>query len=899
MAKKKKDRKNNPFKPVDEQVMEKDTITIADVKQFITDSKKKRQDFLSIADASWQEIEKRDKKGRLYGGNDLSKIRKWSKFPLWWSCWKIRKAIVFARLPLPTLKDTQGDDPFGRTACVLGERFTRSILKTFEPFPEFDASVDDLLVTNFGWGRACYRKSECIEDEKVYLQMVQPEPEMQEPMVGPDGLAMEAEPLPPPPPIFLTPDGEEVDQSLMLEDEFGPYILTGQKVSIDNEEVYFESQLYSNYYADPDARRSSKRMREAYEYQYSYREFKEKFGQAALDKLVQGDIEEHKTGKPIITFEYWDKFLKEVRWFAENSEDFFQPQDIANIPALKEIDGKQVETVDNSDLYGLSNFFPCTDPLIINQSTKEFWPIPEFFQVQDILDDINSIVGRMILLTRAIRCRFLFDSSVTQLAQLAGETGEAGGLGVPNLAETLMNGNGDLSRLVAYFPVKEMIEGLKNMYDAFSQRLDMFYQVTGISDLIRGQTNPDSDKTFGERQMEGKFALNRMEEPQRKVQEWIKDNYQLLMEMGLKMFSDKSIDEYITPQTLDPEDRERYVAALELLKNNKRRRFRVDFETDSTIAINEQWKRQQAIETANVITKMQESVAKTAETMPELAESQLKIMDHVIGELTDGKLFRDEIQDSIREVIEKVKAPKEPEFNADEASARLEEQKFLFEQQKQIKQDQFQELQIQADQAIEIEKIKRDERLANLEAQLTQFKISVDAQTKQMATAAEAEKNRNELEKEYQEISANIIQFREQLEIDRGKLLVELRKVADKKEVDQMALMIDARVAESEKLLETARLQLEESTRKLDLQERWATELRLQKEDAAKEVHSKLDGLQKIMEVALMKKELDAPHESEKPKEEKKPEKPKKRRSKVKRDKNDNIVEIVHEDVDD
>lgn len=889
MAKKKKAPKSSPFDVLNEQVLNNDTLTIADVKQFIADARKKQEPFKNIADRSWREIEKRNKKGALYGGNDLDAARRWTKFPLWWSCWKIRQPLTFARLPIPVLKDTQGDDPFGRTACVLGERLTRGILKTFEAFPELSSSIDDFLITDFGFARAFYRKSECVEEERVRIQEIQQLPEM-----GPDGMPMQD--MQPMPPIFVTPDGAEVDQAQILEDEMGPYILSGQNVTVENEEVYLEAGLYSSLLVDPDVRKWNAVTRLAFEYHYSYREFIEKFGQEALKKLSITDIKEHRTGKPIVVFEYHDKFLKEVRWFAENSEDFFQPSEVANITAIKEVDGKQVESVDNSDLYGLSGFFPCTEPLLINSSTREFWPTPEYFQICDILDDIHNIVGRMFLLTKAIRVRFMFDSSIQALNSLIGETGEGGALGVPNLEKSLMNGKGSLSNLVAYFPVTEMIEGLTNMYNAFEQRLDMFYQITGLSDLIRGQTNPDSDKTFGERQMEGKFALNRQEPRQRKAQEWIKDNYQLMMEMALKMFSDKSLDEYITPQTLDQEDKDRYLPSLELLKNNKKRRFRVDFETDSTIATNEQWKRQQAIETANVITKMQESIAKTAQEMPELVESQLKLMEHVVGELTDGKLFFDEIKDSIQQVIDKVNQPKQPEFNKEQEQLKLDGARFQFDQQKQIKEDEFRQLEIQANQTIEIEKIKRDDRMANIESQLSLYKINADSQAKQMELSANIEESRANLEKEYQQLNAEITTTREELTIKKEALIVELRKIADQKDVDTFQAMLDARVVKFEEALATSQHELEKTKMMLDEKEKYATEQRLQSEHALAIHTAKLDTIHSLVDVALKHKELSAPIEQIpiKAVAPAVPSAPRNRKSKVVRDKNGDITEILH-----
>lgn len=833
-------------KALDQQVADNESITIAEVKQFITDCKKKQKDYLNVANRSWAEIKKRGKGGQLYGGNDLFK-RRATRFPLWWSCWKIRQPITLARLAIPVVKDTQGDDPIGRTACVIGERLTRGILKTFEALPEFSASNDDFLVTNFGWGRGFYRTCESVEDEKLRLQMVQqPAPE---PQIGPDGQRIEAPPMPP---IFLDPQGQQVSGDI-LEDDLGPYILTGQKVSIDHEEVYFEAGLYSNLLVDPDAIRWSKVNRLAFEYQYSYRDFKEKFGKNALQMIAQGDIEEHKSGKPIVVYEYWDKYLRECRYLAENSEDFFQPLDMAavndaDLKEVKEEPGeKERPDYDNSDIYGLSGFFPCTEPLIMNASTDEFWPTPEYFQVCDIIDDIHTIVRRMVLLTKAIRIRFLFDSSVKELQGLIQETEEAGAIGVPNLTQALMGEKGNLRALVAYFPVDEMITGLQNMYTAFEQRLNMFYQITGLSDLLRGQTS-DVEKTYGERQLEGKFALNRIEPFQRKVQEWMKDNYQLLMEMALKMFSDKSLDEYITPQTLDPEDKQRYVAALDLLKANKRSRFRIDFETDSTVQINEQWKKKQAVELANTLTKAMESTAQVAETQPELAKTELKVLKHLIGEFSDGKLFVDEIQDSIQEVIDQAMQPKQPEPNIDLEKLKMEGQRLGAE-------NQFKQMQMQLEINLEYAKLQQKAQQDNITNQLKQLQMSIDngASQADMQLAVTA-------------LQADIAQGWENLNISKQKLLSDVQKEVGKKEMEQMKIILDARVkaqemslGEAQLSLEAFRAQLEQQESKSSLDERWATERRLQEEHGVNVEAKQIDSVATLLDAVKPEPEKAAP----------------------------------------
>jgi len=816
-------------KPLDSQVMRGDTITIADAKQFITDGKKKSDDFVLIADRSWNEIEKRTKLGKLYGGGEMDRAKRWVRFPLWWSCWKVRQPITLARLPVPVVKDTQGDDPYGRTACIIGERFVKGVLKTFDPLPEFSASVDDFLVTNFGWGRWQYCSEESVEEEKIRLQVVeQPAPE---PQMGPDGQPMPAQPMPP---IFLTPEGDEISPDLVKDDDLGPYYSPGTSVTIDDEKIYFEAGMYPHLIVDPDAIRWNKVTRLAFEYHYNYREFREKFGEDALRKIALVDIDEHKkNGKPIKVYEYHDAILKEVRWFAENSEDFFQPKEMAeyyNEVAEEESEGP-IER-DNSDLYGLTRFFPCTQPLVINQSTRNFWPTPEYFQVQDIIDDVSSIVTRMLQLTRAVRIRFLFDSSVRELASLIGEnwaSGEGTGMGIPNLQQSLMNGQGSLANLVAYFPVDELMKGLQGMYVAFEQRLNMFYNITGFSDLIRGQTS-DADKTYGERQLEGKFALNRMEPYQRAVQEWIKDNYQLALEFGLKMFSEKTVDEYVTPQTLDDEDKQRYVAALDLLKNNRRGRFRMDFETDSTISINQEWKRTKAIESANAITKMMESVAKTALDMPELADAELRIMKHVVGELTDGKLFMDEVTDAIQKTIDKVAQPKPEEPNRDLEKLKmqsaiegqrlqLETRKQEFAEQKAMTDDRLTQLQMQMEQNIEAAKIAQKERLDGFALQLEQIKMQNES-----GVAA------SELNLKAQALQGELAVAQQELAASRTEFMLRAREIADKSELKQLELLIAKATEDRKAQLDELYAGVEAQQAMLSEREKWVTEQRLQEE---------------------------------------------------------------------
>jgi len=818
-------------------VLDTQNIKIEDVREFIADVEKKRENWLTVAERSWLEIKKRSRNGRLWGGNDLNNASKKIRYPLWWVTMEIRKAITLSRLPIPVLKDTQGDDPFGRTSCVIGERFIKGILKTFDALSVFCSGRDDLLVTNFGWCRAFFKEEEGLEEEKIRLQELTPPP-----MMGPDG-----QPLPPQPPIYVTPDGQQVFEPEF--DDLGAYMLTGAMVPVFDQQVYLDHGLYCDLYVDPDARRWSQVKKLAFKYEYTYRDFAAKFGKDALELISTKDIDDHKSGKPIVVFEYWDYFLRIVKWCAENSEDFFQPtgmavpnteaatQDLEMMAPDDATDNADAARADDGDIYGLNDFFPCAEPLCLNAPTDEFWPIPEYFQVREILDDVHNITTRMFLLTKAIRVRFLFDGSIPELKQLTNESSEATGLSVPNLAEALINSkDGTLTKLVAYFPVKEMIEGLGNMYVAFNQRLDMYFQATGINDLIRGAAS-DVEKTYGERQMEGKYALNRIEPYQRSIQEWIKNNYQLLLDMGLKNFSDESIDEYVTPQTLDREDKQRYIPSLKLLKSNRRRRFRVDFETDATININEQYQKAQAIDLGNALTKMLEATASIAETSPELAVTELAVAKHVISQYSDGKVLVDEFIGSIEDVIEKYSQPQPEEPNIDLEKLKLEGQKLTAD-------FQFKQLQLQTGSQLEYAKLMQKSQQEQITNQLKQLQMQIDSGAGQA-----------ELQISITKIQSDIAQGWAELQLKKEEALRFATAEGGKQSIEAFRAQIDARVASQEmslmeagQALEAFRVQMEAQDTHASLEERIATEQRLQEEQGMKKEAHLADTFSKMVE---------------------------------------------------
>lgn len=710
-------------------------LTIAEAKGFITQAKKCREPWEKMARQSWDEIKKRQRNGRLWSVVPNS-LRKRSRYPAWYSIMKIRQPLLLSRPGVPIGKDTtqDGNDNIGATAAICFERLVTNLSKAFDFFDAMCSCRDDFLATNFSQSRAYYECSYLKERVKEYIQ----------PVKNLDGSVK-----------FMDAQNEEVLRDDINQDDEGFFVYLDKVVDVEDEKIFIEPILYRHTYVDPDIRRWSRCKRWAVEEYYSIREFQEIFGMKAYQDLAtpeEGSSAEDqalKKAQLVKVFEYWDEYENEVYWFAENGSDFIRPKE--DYRPGNELDDEEFDT--RRGLYNLHKFFPCTEPLIINQPTDEFWPIPEYYQLVEIFEDIHTIFSRMVTLTKAIRTRLLFDNNIEGLQPALNEAGESDAFGITNLAQVLARHGGSIEGAVQFVPVEAAVNALNNLYTALEQRLNVVYKLTGTSDLLQGLITDPTQRTLGERQMTEKYALNQIAEMQRKMVEFVRANYQLLGEMALKNFSDKSLDKYIIPETLDPDHQQRYQAAVALLKDDSKR-FRVELETDSTIALNEEYDKQARIELVNALTASLEKTASIAESSPALVIPVLHTMKYLIQGFRQGKLFQTEVTQAIDNVIKQAEAQPEP-FNKERADFELEQRQQMLEEQK-----------------------------AMLEARLKQFEMQLESYKTQNDVALKSEQLK--LEQWSEQLRVNIEMVK--LEIEKTKAGVEIQnKLADNARLEALA----------------------------------------------------------------------------------------------------------------
>lgn len=761
-------------------------ISVEEAKAFIKDGQKARESWLTWAERSWTEIKKRQRNNKIWSYSPNS-VKKRGKYPVWHSIFKIRQPLILSRVGIPICKDTtqDGTDHIGATAALLKERLATNLAKSFNFLDVLEAARDDFLATCFGHVRFYYERDVVKEKvkERITPQQVPGTEEV----------------------VFLDAAGEVIESDDIGQDDEGFFIELDQIVDIENERIVGEPLLYKDILIDPDIRRWPRCERLAFKLHFSVPSFKAHFGTAAYHALPKdddlGDDEATPKKQNLVVWEIWDRYEKKCYWLPDNGEEFIEP--VANTLPEEFEEEEQL-----NGLYDLDGLFPCPEPLISNQSTDEFWPVPEYYQLVEIIEDIHTIFSRMMALTRAIRARVMFDSSIEGLKEALNEATEGDAFGVDNLAASLINNGGTLEAVVQYIPVEKMVAALASIYQAFEQRLNLIYKLTGTSDLLQGLVTDPTQRTFGERQMMEKYALNQLAEPQRKMQEFVRDCYELMTEMALKNFKDESLERYIIPATLPPVHQQNYNAALALLKDD-RKRFRIELETDSTIALNEQYDKAMRAELVNTLTGAIEKVSNIATQQPGLLEIELHALKFMIQGFRQGKMFQQEINLAIDRVIQQTQqAAQQPQPDPAQIQIQIEQQKLAIEQQKAATEGQAKMMGIQLEGQVN-----------GIKAQIDQMRLNLDAQNKAADRAVEVEKIRNDIA---------IAQAR--LMNDREMLLLKAQEIAaeDARENAKMAIEQEANAYRTQ--LDAAAQRLEEFRVTMDNEERWATERRLQQE---------------------------------------------------------------------
>lgn len=363
----------------------------------------------------------------------------------------------------------------------------------------------------------------------------------------------------------------------------------------------------------------------AIEHMLSKREFQDQFpGKPCPEASISGEGDAGGDGeqknpeaaKYAPLYRVWEVFDKKTRTVVVIAEGEDEPLEV------------------RQDELGLNGFYPFARPMMMNLKKDELIPKPEYVYIKPQLQYINRLTGRIEAITGAIKDVGFYDDSLTELQSLK-DTKDGDMIPLRALAERLASASGArLENLIAKMPIDQLSNVLSHLREMREDAKAQIYEITGISDLVRGVSDPDETATA--QREKSQWAGARFGIKEREVIRHVRDTVRLMGEVVSEHF-EPSILTQMTGTEFTPE-------MVQIMRNDLSRAFSVDIETDSTILADEKAERQDRMEFLTAVSEFLPSALESINNQPATAQLMQQMLLFLVRSFKHGRQLEDEIE---------------------------------------------------------------------------------------------------------------------------------------------------------------------------------------------------------------------------------------------------------------
>lgn len=658
-------------------------------------------------------------------------------FNILWSNIATIGPVTYSQVPKPVVQSRFNDgDPLSRTSCILLERNIKYMGEECGYQHVFLQSRDDFLLYARGVARVRYEPvmSQATIDETVSDAAV----------LGDDAAAkLDAEDAQP---------GEVLDfENVRLDFVNGAdWIVPKCRTWEELPWMCFRSFLTVDQCVD---------------------RFGDKIGnaiptQSEIDKKsTDGQLPQAVDGDKATIYEIWDKENQKVIWVAEGYPYILE----STAPYLK-----------------FKDFWPCPRPATGTVTTDTFTPIPDYVFYQNQVEEINDLTNRIDKLSDALKVVGFYaagpEGEGTPQIERAFQPGfENKLIAVPNY-ETYAKGGG--SEMVTWLPVDQVAKVIKECIELRKELIQDIYQITGISDILRGQTNPN--ETAEAQNLKQQWGMSRMDDRRREFARFCRDCLRLVGEVICNQFQVSTMAKIANmpiPTTADVQQKaimlwqqQAKMAQLtgqpappppdpnnlggdatptqeqieSLLRDKALVQFRIDIETDSTVSANAQQERQDRIQFIQSATQFIEVAGQIINSQPVMAPLMGQMLLFGVRGFPVARELEEEIEKTInlfeQQVQQKASQPPQPTPEQQKAQADI----------------QIANTKAQNDMAIDRQKAQADMQIKQVEiaakTHAAQADMHLKNQTNQMKMQHQAQSHALKMQQAQQNAAAQAMQ---------------------------------------------------------------------------------------------------------------------------------------------
>lgn len=219
-------------------------------------------------------------------------------------------------------------------------------------------------------------------------------------------------------------------------------------------------------------------------------------------------------------WEIWSKDDNRVVWVTEGVDVFLDEQD----PFLT-----------------LEGFFPCPRPAYGTLQRRSLIPVPDMIFYKDQLEEINELTARISSLAEAVKVRGFYPAGASEIGEavesaLKSTTNNQVLVGISNWA---LVGGTAAKDMIVWLPLDMIVTTIAQLVTLRKQLIDDVYQITGLSDIMRGSTQ--ASETATAQQLKAQYGSVRVRDRQAELVRVARDVARIAAEIMAENFSAKTL----------------------------------------------------------------------------------------------------------------------------------------------------------------------------------------------------------------------------------------------------------------------------------------------------------------------------------------------------------------------
>ncbi|NKK63071.1 hypothetical protein [Rhizobium leguminosarum] len=351
----------------------------------------------------------------------------------------------------------------------------------------------------------------------------------------------------------------------------------------------------------------------------------------------------------------------------------------------------------------LTHFWPCPRPAYGTMSTSSLIPVPDYVYYQQQCDEIDLLTKRVNKLTDQLRLKVFYpsgDGAISPAIEKAMRPeNDTVMVPIPEWAAFTDKGG---SKAIVTLPIDEVQKVIIACIQARKQLIEDVYQITGISDIVRGDTQ--ASETATAQRIKSQWGSIRIRDRQAELARFARDIIRLAGEIICDQFQPETLmlvsgiklptmaekqqvqlqmqqmqmaaqqtaaraeqmGQPAPPPPQMPPQLERMMQqptideVVQLLRNDSIRGFQIDIETDSTIEPDEDAEKQRRMEFVQMIGGFLQQAGAMAQQNPMLVPVMVETLLFAARGFRAGRQLESTLEQVGAQLSEAATAPKPP-----------------------------------------------------------------------------------------------------------------------------------------------------------------------------------------------------------------------------------------------